>query len=182
MKNLLNHRLLYFIVIILVSCKVIPVKQDTFAQNVANIKEMPYIPELSGDTTYWEIVKGGIDTIPMLIKHLDDTTKTQAPVPNFGGYYTVGDVCWSAILKIIRDVPTNQFIPKDITYWMFVRESRKNRKILKRKFKKWFYQNKDKLIWVKDTMRYRTPQDWKYPNNLNPAGGYFIIENRKSKK
>lgn len=57
---------------------------------------MPYYPELSGDTLFWNITIERKEIIPQLIDHIDDTVMTSANVPNFGGVYTVWDVCVSA--------------------------------------------------------------------------------------
>jgi hypothetical protein len=146
---------------------------------------MPYFPELSGDSLFWDFTKKRIAIVPALIERIDDTTLTNAYVPNFGSNYTIGDVCIRAIREIIIDVPIISLIEKDTTivsekgygiYWEYVRESFKNRQLLKEKVKRWFNANKSKLIWIKDEKYYATSDSENGVMKKLPAGGYYKIK------
>ncbi|MBL4898741.1 MAG: hypothetical protein JKX76_03720, partial [Colwellia sp.] len=41
--------------------------------NLYGIQEMPYLPELSGDSIYWVVIQRKLEVIPHLIEKLDDT-------------------------------------------------------------------------------------------------------------
>ncbi|MCE7991996.1 MAG: hypothetical protein HEP71_08450 [Roseivirga sp.] len=149
---------------------------------ISTIEEMPYTFKLSGDSIYWELIKGRSEVIPFLIEKLDDHTLTTAVVPNFGGYYAVGDVCMWAIGGIIKGVPYSDFIPNDgknngaWDYWRYVRESKGNRREFKAKVKMWFSRNKSNLKWVEDDNEYETGPEWKFESNTLPSGGYYILK------
>jgi hypothetical protein len=154
-------------------------KRDVYLQ-LREIVDMPYNPELSGDKVFWEIVNKKLIAIDPLIELVSDTTSTKAPVPNFGGYYTVGDVAYHIITEIIRDIPTSYFVSKHNqkadSYWEYVRMDYPNRIALQKDLKAWFRKNKRNLVWVPDTVRYKTARNWPYQSNQHPAGGYFQLK------
>ncbi len=157
--------------------------------NLKFIKEMPYIPELSGDSLFWIVIKQKKEIIPFLIKKLDDTTKTTAIVPNFGGNYTVADIAYFAITKIIHNIPTNEFINNissshkngNWLYWEYTRKNIKNRKKLKHKINIWYKLNKHNLIWVRYKRKFRSANDWKFEKNIHPLGGYYKLKDNYKK-
>ena len=156
---------------------------DSIIKKLKDIKEMPYMPELSGDSIFWVIVMKGLDIVPDLIEKLDDTTNTNINIPNFSGFYTVADIANDAILKIIIDIPILDFVIKSKKslgeYWYYldyVRADINNRVLYKKKLKEWYLKNKSKLKWHKDKMIYKTSKNWKFKTNLNPAGGYYSFK------
>lgn len=153
-------------------------------RDIAKISSMPYIPELSGDSLFWKITTNRKEIIPALINHIDDTASTFANVPNFGGVYTIGDVCIRAIKEIIFDFPTIKLIEKDSSviaekgfgvYWEYVRKSIENRRSLKKIVTKWYKENEQKLVWVDDERLYSTADETEAPAQKRPAGGYYIF-------
>lgn len=152
-------------------------------EKLPQIKEMPYAPELSGDSIYWVIVKEGLKVIPYLIERLSDTTITEATVPIFGGYYTVADIANRAIYDIIREIPTLDFVVNSNNpaggywyYWDYVRGGYNNRLMFQAKVKLWFEQNKINLVWKEDNGIYRADKDWKFKSLKHPAGGYYVLK------
>ena len=152
-------------------------------ENLKEINEMPYIPEFSGDSVYWIAVKEKLLVVPYLIEKLDDTTATNASVPNFGGNYTVADISYQVLSDIIHGMPTKQFVDttnlKTLSlggywyYWEYVRSSYDNRKQFKQRIKSWFLENKRNLLWIEDTTIYR---DDFGKEMKNPAGGYYKVK------
>jgi hypothetical protein len=151
-------------------------------ENLKNINQMPYIPELSGDSLYWTIIIEKLDIVPLLIEKLDDTTITLAEVPNFGGYYTVADIANTAITEIIKDVPVLEMVEvKDDrigfgNYWNYTRSDFNNREKYKQRMLEWYQMNREKFIWNEDNRIYRVSEDWKF-DNKHPAGGYYLHKN-----
>ncbi len=154
------------------------------AREIKRITDVPYLPELSGDSIYWNLVVQGKDIVPCLISNLDNTTKTDINIPNWGGVYCVGDIAFSILDEIIHNIPIEDFIQKnktypkseDLTYFSFVSFKKSNRRFLKKEMRNWYKENKDKLEWVVDTTHYgRTSKDWFYPSDQNPAHGYYIV-------
>ena len=152
------------------------------AREIAHITDVPYIPELSGDSSYWNLVVQGKSIIPALISNLTNTTKTNISIPNWGGEYCYGDIAFSILEHIIVGIPIEDFIQKNktypesefITYFSFVSFKKSNRRFLIKEMRKWYKENKDKLQWVVDTRHYgRASADWFYPSDQNPAGGYY---------
>ncbi|MCB0736552.1 MAG: hypothetical protein KDC92_03495 [Bacteroidetes bacterium] len=178
-------RLFSFSLIFCSAIAVICSNQKNFENEVIAIKEikkMPYIPELSGDSLFWSLVQKKLEVVPELINCLNDTTITQANVPNFGGYYTVADISYYIISEIIKDIPTDQFVDTVNSgaggywmYWNFVRTSYDNRLSFQKDVEKWYDINKSKLVWVEDNRKYRTAIDWKFPTSRHPAGGHYFI-------
>ena len=100
-------------------------------------------------------------------------------MPNFGGNYTVSDVCFAAISEIIHDLPIDELIPgfdkeKGFgEYWQYVRQSKDNRQTLEKELSDWFKDNREHLVWVPDTNKYRTAVNWKF-GDTHPSGGYYL--------
>jgi hypothetical protein len=148
------------------------------------IQAMPYLPALSGDKLFWELVTERLDIVPALIQELDNATPTGAPVPNFGGIYTVADVAYHALQEIIRDMPTRDFM--QVTpeqegaggywyYWNHLRASQENRALFKAKVARWYDQNKLKLVWVPNTSKQRVSRNWPFESKTHPARGHYTI-------
>ena len=183
----LNTILLFVVTLIIlsISCKAQDIKDKRELRNTAQllkqINSVPYIPELSGDSLFWVVVKYKKDIIPYLIELLNDTTELPIPVPNFGGNYTVADVSNMALQKIIPSLPTSSFLNKILEnngygdYWVFVRNNYTNRILYQKRLSYWYEKNQKRLVWFKDTTEYRTSFDWKF-SNYHPAGGYYILE------
>lgn len=130
--------------ILILSCKYI------YAQSANNknvtcdlelITEVPYLPELSGDSIYWNMVIQGKSIIPSLIKNLSNIEMTLIPIPNYGKNYCIGDIAFSILCKIIHNIPIKEFILKnksypiteETTYLSFVNyNKRRNRSFLKK--------------------------------------------------
>lgn len=153
--------------------------------SLRTITTMPYYPELSGDMIFWDLTKEKADIVPSLIDRITDTTETKANVPNFGGVYTIGDICVRAIEEIIKDFPTIKLIETDPKllkekaygiYWGYVRSDFKNRVELKKRVKKWYDKNKNNLIWQQDDRLYSVSDDESSEMKRRPAGGYFVIK------
>jgi len=152
--------------------------------NLRYVKEMPYIPELSGDSIYWSVVKEKLKVVPYLIEELDDTTETEATVPNFGGNYTVADIAFEAITEIIHGIPTKEFVegPNELEkdgfweYWNYTRSSYENRIKFKMRVEEWYKSNKNNLEWFEYTREFRSAPDWKYETNKHPIGGYYKLK------
>ena len=82
------------------------------AREIEHITDVPYIPELSGDSSYWNLVVQGKSIIPALISNLTNTTKTNISIPNWGGEYCYGDIAFSILEHIIVGIPIEDFIQK----------------------------------------------------------------------
>lgn len=171
------------LILIFVSCDTQKKLFDIKIDNLRYINAMPYIPELSGDSLFWVVVKEKKAIVPYLINKLSDTTKTAATVPNFGGYYTVSDIAYKAINEIIPDIPTlelaedsNNPEPRDgySGYWNYTRRSYTNRLNFQSNVRQWYNKNKSNLKWIKYTEKFRTAPDWKFKTSQHPAGGYYI--------
>ena len=156
-------------------------------RNLKDVKELPYIPELSGDSLFWVIVKENLSVIPCLIDCLDDTTQTQAIVPNIGGNYTVADVAFQIITEIIKDIPTLKLIGNANNseyqngswgYWIFTRESINNRIKFKERIREWYSANKDNLEWVEYKSKFRSAPNWKFEIDKHPLGGYYQLKGK----
>jgi len=152
---------------------------------IHQIEDMPYYPELSGDSLFWALAMEGLAIVPNLIDLLDDTTETNISVPNFGRFYTIGDISFCILTDIIHDLPImdifkskkDYHIEGDLVYFEFVRYSKENRNYLKTKLHDWFVENKENLIWVKDKRKFRkVSSDWKYPTNQLPTKGYYKLK------
>lgn len=136
-----------------------------------------------GDPQFWEAVKGKLEVVPELIRLLRDTTLTEAPVPNFGGQYAVGDVAWSALQEIIHGMP--EWGPKGVgllgvefdrhncgycAYWDHLREDPQNRIAFSKAVKRWYKRNRKDLIWV-ESQYFATCDGCRN----HPNGGHFEL-------
>ncbi len=126
------------------------------------ITEMPYISadfNENNNGIFWKVVQQKLEIVPVLIDKLNDTTETDAYVPNFGGKYTVADIALSALIEII-DIPVFDLagIKFDKTgcgycsYWNFVRKDYRNRIKFQKAVLRWYRRNKKNLIWVKSNL------------------------------
>ena len=158
---------------------------NTKVSDLAYVEEMPYIPELSGDSIFWVVVKVKLEIVPYLIEKLTDTTITKAIAPNFGGYYTVADIAYEAITEIIHEMPTLEFAEDPSNpepregywgYWNYTRRSIENRGKFKDRVKNWYLSNNDELEWIEYTREFRTSEDWKFKKGKHPAGGYYRLK------
>lgn len=153
-------------------------------EKIKYIKEMPYVPELSGDNKFWNLIRYKKAIVPDLISLIDDTTLTKANVKNYGGSYRVGDIAIYALGEIIHDLNVMEFITNwekfDSTvsvynYYLFTRETYANRIKLKRMVEEWYQKNEQGLIWVADNELYKkkeiSDKFYKYP-----SGGYYILK------
>jgi len=161
--------------------------------NAVNIERMPYFPELSGDSLFWELTKDK-KIIPYLIERISDTTLTKAPVLFFGVDYRIGDVCVSAIGKLIPDFRAVDLIESDQrviddkgygVYWEYVRNNLENRKEFQKRVKKWYQRVKNKLVWVEDNNLYATEDVVEVSENSKlkklPAGGFYRIKEKSNR-
>lgn len=176
-------RLIYLLLLIVLGCN--QTSNPEFfecIQNVKKINELPYIPELSGDSIYWEVVKGGLDIVPCLIQIISDSSVTNIPVPNFGGYYTLGDIAYFCITDIIKRIPTKTFVLKEAEengfwyYWKFMREKQVNRIKFQHNVNIWYKENKNNLVWEMDTRQQKVAENWKFKHKRHPAGGYYVLK------
>jgi len=156
----MNKLLTFILLTISVSCFGQIDNNQKLIDSLKYVTDMPYICEEvgsigCGDNFFWEVVKQKQTIIPLLLHLLDDTTETKATVPNFGGQYTVGDICYSALQEIIHGIPTFDIagIKFDsngcgyCSFWNYIRQPN-NRIIFKTKITKWYNDCKQKLIWV----------------------------------
>lgn len=160
--------------------------QTNAVEKLRDISNMPYICRTNigdlgcGQADFWRIVEFKLDAIPHLIEKIDDTTSTSALVPNYGGYYTVGDIAFNAIEEIIVDIPTFEllgiaFDSSDCgycSYWKHLRSNIENRTLFKSHLEDWFTRNKDNLVWVRDSKVLTCDCSYSHPNK----GHYKLIE------
>lgn len=146
------------------------------------VADMPYICELAdgcGDKIFWRVVQQKQAIIPLLINKLSDSTTTSAVVPNFGGQWTVGDIAYSALHEIIKDIPTFELLGVKFdqagcgycSYWVHLRKSRLNRIRFQAAVRSWYNKNKQNLIWV--VSNDFTTCDCQ---RLHPNGGHFALK------
>jgi hypothetical protein len=142
----------------------------------------PLVPSVGcGDELYWNVVKLGNSGIEMLIDKMDDTTTTEAVVPNFGYNYTVADIAYTAIQEIIHNLPTFELlgVPFDLNgcgycaYWQHLNKSVKNRKKFKKAVWDWYHDFKDQLTWVKSQAFETCDCSGPHPN-----GGHYELPKR----
>mgnify|MGYP003424500678 CR=1 FL=1 len=88
-------------------------KKECCAKEITKITSVPYVSELSGDSIYWNLVVQGKDILPCLILNLTNTTQTNIDIPNFGGYYCIGDIAFSILCQIIHGIPIKKFIKEN---------------------------------------------------------------------
>lgn len=133
------------------------------------ITDMPYIcrdnvensHELSvgcGDKVFWNVVKQKDRAIPFLLEKLNDSTMSEANVPNFSYNYSVSDIAYVALEEIIHGIPTFELLGVEFdkegcgycSYWQHLNENYQNRKNFKIAVQNWYNFNKDKLIWMEN--------------------------------
>jgi hypothetical protein len=127
------------------------------------VTDMPYMCESEepyangcGSEVFWKTVQQKEVIIPFLIGKISDSTTTKAYVPNLGGQYAVGDIAYFALTEIIDGIPTFELLGVEFdkqgcgfcSYWNYVREDIKNRRRFERSVRKWYKDNKSRLIWV----------------------------------
>ena len=142
---------------------------------------MPYIcrPERlkvgCGNETFWELVKLGPIAVPFLIVRLADNTGTKAPDPNFGGMYTIADVCYIALSEIIhkfsytKDAYSIDYL--DENYWWFIREDYYRRIELRADAYQWISWNGGNLKWVHCNKFKICDCDF-----IHPASGHYVLD------
>lgn len=183
---MIKYRLLFSstAAVIFAACAVQNRSLEKAINNLRYVENMPYFSTFSGDSIFWEVVKNK-KIIPALIDEISDTTDTNARVPYFGGYYTVGDACFLALIEWIPDLRTVQFIEsneKELAekgagvYWQYMRESIDNRIIFEQKVRAWYLQNRRKLVWIQDTNLYPIEDREDSKLRKRPAGGFFVLK------
>lgn len=153
------------------------------AREITHITDVPYLPELSGDSAYWNMVIQGKSIVPSLIKNITNTQPTLIPIPNYGKNYCIGDIAFSILCDIIHGIPIMDFIlnkkdyptTEDDTYLSFVNYNKSNRSYLKRQLKQWYKAKEENLIWVADTISKKTSANWPFALKQNPAQGYYKV-------
>lgn len=146
------------------------IRKELFA-----IQDVPYLPELSGDSLYWDLVIQGKTILPQLIDCIDIEQKSDIAIPNWGGEYTYGDIAFDIINHIIHNIPYEQLFSKQgvDTYFSFIDSSPRSRNQLQDFIRSWYEKNRLNLVWISDDRSYKTSRDWKYPSNRHPAGGWY---------
>jgi hypothetical protein len=152
---------------------------------IPQINRMPDTFELSGDSIYWNLVKGKQSIVPFLINKIDDTSATKAPIGYVGRNYTVGEVAIEALYEIIRDLPDRISLIKNWeryeedeafnNYWYYMNESEQNRLLFKKQIEKWYNKNKQSLIWVSDNKEYRK-SEMDTVLYYHPSRGYYKLK------
>jgi len=143
---------------------------DTFIYNIG-----------CGDRLFWEAVKLKKDGIITLINKLDDPRKTPAVIPYCGNRYSVSDIAFTVLGEIIKDLPRYddlvEFEPvyPDQGWCTYLRQLANDddkRKALKKNMKKWYRQNKSKLIWFEsnDCLTFDICSFY------HPNGGHFELQ------
>lgn len=130
-----------------------------------------------GDSIFWNVVQLKEKAIEPLIDRLDDTTRSKAFVPNFGGYWTVGDISYVALQEIIHDIPTFDLLPVEFdengcgycAYWKHLRAGPKNRKQFQKEVRMWYRQYREKIVWVDENRFSSCDCRGEHPN-----GGYYL--------
>src|SRR5688500_15883894 len=127
------------------------------------VTDMPYMCESEkpydigcGSEIFWKAVQRKEKIIPFLIDKISDSTTTKAYVPNLGGQYAVGDIAYFALLEIIDGIPTFELLGVKFdnhgcgfcSYWNYLRNDIENRERFEKSVRKWYKDNKSKLIWV----------------------------------
>ena len=148
-----------------------------------SVATMPYICERldksdCGDMAFWKVVERKAAIIPYLLASIGDSTETAANVPNFGGHYTVGDICYTALEEIIHGIPTFDIAGVKFdaegcgycSFWLYIRQP-KNRELFKKGLKKWYDANKQNLEWV-------VSNDFEVCDcgGIHPNGGHYQLK------
>lgn len=163
-----------------------PKELEALTDSLKFVADVPYICEDSvfsnykpgcGDRIFWRVVQQKKSVIPFLMDKLDDTTQTIVSVPNFGGYYTVADIAYTAMQEIIADIPTFELLGVEFdkegcgycAYWNYLREDISHRKHFQREVRKWEKRLGGRWIESKDVLTC----DCAFPH---PNGGHYIKE------
>jgi len=186
--NTLIMKIINFLLLTFIFMSTFAQKQGKYYEQInklRSIEAMPYGPELSGDSLFWNLTKEKLAIVPFLIERIDDTTQTNAPVPYFSGNYAIGDICIRAIEEIIKEFPTVKLITNNDNevkekgygvYWDYVKTGLKNRRMLKQKVKQWYAKNRNRLTWYQDDKLYAASDSKNAQLKRRPAGGYYIIK------
>lgn len=154
--------------------------------NFANVEDMPYIcegmnNELTvgcGDSIFWAAIEQGENIIPYLLDRISDSTKSKAFVPNFGGYFRIGDISLFALQVLIWDIPILDLAEDSINseprngfwgYWNYTRRSYENRHKFKDRVLNWYELNKYQLEWIEGS----EIKGCDCSKLKNPAGGHL---------
>lgn len=131
-----------------------------------------------GDNIYWNCVKLREKAIQPLIDRMTDTTRTDAHVMLFGGYYTVADIAYVALTEIIHGIPTFDLLGVKFSeecgycaYWFYVNDGIKNRRKFQKAVQKWYDKNKNMLVWIENN-DFETCDCF----GKHPAGGHFELQ------
>lgn len=153
------------------------------ADSLKYVSDMPYTCESAGgfgcgDKIFWNVVQRKQSIVPILIDLLADTTSTTATVASFGGQWTVGDIAYTALQEIIKDLPTFDLLGVKFdkegcgycAYWNHLRNDINNRKKFQGSLRDWYKKNKGKLVWVKSNDFMTCDCSGEHPN-----GGHFEL-------
>ncbi len=152
-------------------------------ENMKNIADLPYIGKYGelgcGDVIFWKLVKKKLEIVPLLIEKVNDTTKVNVYVPNFGGKYTVGDAAYVAISEIIKGIPTFDLLDVEFdregcgycSYYFHLRSSVAHRNKFQKALSKWYGKNNKKLIWIEDNRILTGDCSGEHPNK-----GHYIVQ------
>ncbi len=161
---------------------------DKLIDNFSDIQDIPYIcrqysDKLTvecGDSIFWNAVAHGEKLIPYLINRLDDTLKSKAYVPNFGGDNLIGDISLIVLQVLIWDIPVLDFAEDKENpelrdgfwgYWNYTRPDFNNRQKFKIRVNDWYLKNQDNLVWIKSDKVKICDCDIL----INPAKGHFEL-------
>jgi hypothetical protein len=188
MAGMKNIAKLFFVIVFCVD--VLYAQPIQVRETLYQIQEVPTYPELSGDSLYWVLVQQGLDIVPELIDCMDisDATDIQGFVYSPTMDITaVGDIAWKVLHEIIKGIPVQDFLAVSKMVENFdnistyaINERQKLRVFLKKQTKKWYKTAKHHLEWVPDANHYKTAEDWKFPTDKHPAGGYYLYRDPRT--
>ena len=144
--------------------------------DLKQIRAVPYYQglEAGGDTLFWDIAKRYKDTPEALLNAFEYRHKTYfIPWENYT--YTQGydgDIAVIVFHKLIHDIPIAEFVREHgfQTMGKMIHSSpEKNRTLLYGKIQKWYFDNKENLIWVEDKSIYHDMMQ-------NPLGGCYRLK------
>jgi hypothetical protein len=162
------------------------IELEALTDSLKFVTDVPYICRDSifsnykpgcGDRIFWRVVQQKKSIVSFLIDKLDDTTQTIVSVPNFGGYYTVADIAYTAMQEIIADIPTFKLLGVKFdkegcgycAYWNYLREDILHRKHFQQEVRKW----EDRIggRWIESPKVLTCDCSFPHPN-----GGHYIKE------
>ena len=142
------------------------------------VADMSYGKPGPPDEQFWDIVRLGKAALLDLILLIEDDTPTTVQVDLFGGTYTISDIAVIALMRICPDIPIVEFVddPQEPqfenagfgVYWVYVRESHDNRRVLQANIRDWVSDNEQRLQWVVQ------PE--------HPAGGWYALDEPLNKE